>query len=87
MHNNMGLLLEQKGYTKQAKNSFKNSDDILGIQTAYSKQIEEKDEPSLSKDTDNTKQKTFFVVLLNSIFSVSGRKEFIAFIKNGFKVK
>lgn len=95
-HNNLGLLLEQKGYQKKAQERFdradklsKQEDGLLNVieelddkKPSIEKPIEQEPEEPLTED-DKSKAKEF-----KKIFSSMKQfNEFMAFLKNGFKIK
>ncbi|MFK8045499.1 MAG: tetratricopeptide repeat protein [Crocinitomicaceae bacterium] len=83
-HNNLGLLQEQYSYKSDAEKSFERSNEILGYNpNRYdsARELKSAEEPA-SKETLSKS------TIIKSIFtSKSGFKEFLEFIKNGFKLK
>lgn len=114
-HNNLGLLLEQKGYQKESQDLFKRADalskqedelykvmDGLEEQEEASKsksveEQEEQEETSKSKSVEELEEQeereeitntaTAFEEAKKVFTSRQQFKEFIQFIKNGFKLK
>ena len=98
-YNNMGLVQEEIGYMKKAQKSFEQSDDLRKKEEA-NKVINLESDQKDSKEVDdrledakkaiepkNEDEKTKAQVV-KSIFTDKGTfKEFIRFIKNGFKLK
>ncbi len=82
-YNNLGLLQEQQGFKLQAEKSFEKSNEFLGYnpnrygEGNLEKTPEENNEEPLSKSD-----------VVKSVFTDKSMfKEFIGFIKNGFKIK
>lgn len=99
-HNNLGLLLEQKGYENQAQQRFKRADELSKQEDhliEMMEEMEEKEEVSeIKPDASNSQDKNESNSPENSkrkeeikkIFTDRNQfKEFIRFIKNGFKLK
>jgi Flp pilus assembly protein TadD len=92
-HNNLGLLLEQKGYAEEAQMRFTQADNLAKIQNNL---INDVDDPSAE---EKSKQRRFippgaypikksFLGELKLVFTSKKHfTEFIRFIKNGFKIK
>lgn len=88
-YNNLGLAQEAKGYKKKAVESFDKSNKIIG----YNPQ--KFDEGKTINNKTETENKTKSVEaeetkgqVVKGVFTTkSGFKEFIRFIKNGFKIK
>lgn len=83
-HNNLGLLQEQFNYKSEAEKSFERSNEILGYNpnrydAARNLNVEEKSKPVPTAETRKTIVKSVFTK--KSVF-----KEFIDFIKSGFKL-
>lgn len=76
-YNNMGLLSENKGKYKQAKQSFIKSDELSGYNP--NKTVENQDEHK------NLKNKNIGVVMLDVFRNKATRKEYFNFIKDIFK--
>ena len=96
-HNNLGMLLEQKGYMEKANERFeradklsKQEDHLLDVVDELEKQEEPKIEeerkeidPSIKREEHISAYKEF-----KKVFTSKNQfKEFINFIKNGFKIK
>lgn len=76
-HNNLGLILEQKGYQGRAKTNFEKADNLARITQNNYEQIAE----------DNVEEKSSVRKEVgNAVTTQKGFKEFIAFIMNGFKI-
>ena len=99
-HNNLGLLLEQKGYQKEAEERFKRADQLSKqedgllevIDSLESKPNEESHErPTIESKKDEPvepKEKTTGAKEFKKVFtSMKQFEEFMDFIKNGFKIK
>src|SRR5690554_2132050 len=98
-HNNLGLLMEKRGYQSKAKENFKKADKLSSIQNG---EFENKSNNPLPKPNNLLKPKgeklhpkklkpdpkqTFGQVSRDLITKKSVFMEFVAFIKNGFKLK
>ena len=93
-HNNLGLLQEKLGYKKASERSFNKADTLADEnptslpnikKEAEQTSISEKD-VSLPTVEPNKKESVF--TILSKVFTDSKtRKEFVNFIKNGFKIK
>jgi len=87
-HNNLGLLQEQSGYQLQAEKSYERSNEVIGYNpNRYDegtvKSVETSAGPINDIDEMSTKSK-----VIKSVFTKkTSFKEFLAFIKNGFKIK
>jgi len=116
-HNNLGLLMEKKGYTQKAKEIFKKADKLSKIQNDFFEKLDElekqeknfnstsknenqnnplpkpgeglkpKGEPLQPKKLKEDPSPTFKQVSKDLITKKAVFKEFIDFIKNGFKLK
>ncbi len=91
-YNNLGMLEEKLGYQKNAAEKFKKADELADKMQGeksnefvmMNKKIDEKPvSPIQKEDTPRTQ----WQYMKYAIFSKKGRKEFIQFIKNGFKIK
>lgn len=88
-HNNLGLLEEKLGYTKQSQKNFERAD-IL-----HQGQIDGRTEQgieglalksrNIQKEIEDAKEKLSYSKVLLSIFSKSGFQSFVKFVKTGFK--
>ena len=89
--NNLGLLEEQLGYFKEAKERFAAADELSEIldeesivpSSSVPKNI---DSSSSSKETTHAESPSLFREVKRAMKDADGRKEFIAFIRNGFKL-
>ena len=101
-HNNLGLLLEQKGYKNEANERFeradklsKQEDNLLNAmdemengEIEIEEEIVEKPEKTTPESTDAEEEQTTASKEFKKVFtSKSQFKEFLRFIKNGFKIK
>lgn len=105
-HNNLGLLLEQKGYKNKAEKRFEQADKLSKMENElYSvmDELENGSEATLEKANEEAPIETTQTVTLidpievhrNSMGQELGKvftnrnqfKEFLRFIKNGFKIK
>jgi len=83
-HNNLGLLQEQYSYKSDAEKSFERSNEILG----YNPNRFDSSRELNSVDDKAQEEPLSKSAIIKSIFtSKSGFKEFLGFIKNGFKIK
>ena len=82
-HNNLGLLQEQLSYKSEAEKSFDRSNKILGYNPSrYDAARDTVSKEPVKKDTGGKADIAKLVFTKKSVF-----KEFVAFIKNGFKLK
>ena len=79
--NNLGLLQEQLGFKSQAEKSFTKSNNVLGYNP------ERKRSKSNKNNSNKSDSPTSKAVFKSVLTSKKGFKEFINFIKNGFKIK
>lgn len=95
-HNNLGLAHEQMGYYKKAKESFDKSNKIVGYDPEKRAKPVNNDEPveQAKVKTDQNKQelpkskKEDGRKIMTKVFTKKSTfKEFLGFIKNGFKLK
>ena len=87
--NNLGLLQEQSGYKSAAEKSFEKSNEYLGY-NPNKYDIDDKQALSKSENipTDSETNALKGKNVVKSVFTdKKGFKEFIQFIKNGFKLK
>ena len=96
--NNLGLLQEKQGYVDKAKSNYERADKLEGVDEllqkirAEQKELHDKDiakneeqKASDSSYEERTKISTFALVR-NTFATKNGWKEYIDFIRNGFKV-
>lgn len=84
--NNLGLLEEQLGYMKQAKEKYEVSDALLGM--LRENQIEpETSSTQHPKPAHPRPAPTFWNELRRALFTKEGRGELMTFVKNGFTLK
>lgn len=100
-HNNLGLLLEKQGYQKKAKEKFDRADKLADIENKLFRSIDEQEgktdnngvtEPPkgeklqpkklVPEEKDSAKKVVKGVFTSKTVF-----KEFLSFVKNGFKLK
>ncbi len=95
--NNLGLLLEEKGYKEEAERKFKQADElskiedhlidtIEGIESSQSKKEESINEKK-EEPTEKSKKKKAVQEFKKVFTSVEQFNEFMQFIKDGFKLK
>lgn len=104
-HNNLGLLLEKKGYQSKAEKKFQKADKLSKLEKKFFDAVDEKEgksdsekldsnspkpkdgeklQPTKLKKDEKVKPRQLFV----KVFTDKEHfKEFISFIKNGFKIK
>lgn len=84
-YNNLGLLQEKLGYQKSSKRNFAVADEIADGEVKE----EQETKSSLPPITPNALEtkKTVFSIIKNVFTNSSTRKEFVTFIKNGFKIE
>jgi tetratricopeptide (TPR) repeat protein len=92
-YNNLGMLEEQLGYKKQAEDSFKKADELAELLADNNITLESETEIKITEthreDTPVSKDEspaTTLGILKNIVSSKQGFKEFIQFVKNGFKL-
>jgi len=90
-HNNLGLLLEQRGYKKYANVSFKKADELAGIsgkkgRTDIGVRGEEIEFKNLQKEIDEEKETQSLGGEIKKLFTKEGRASFFQFLKSGFKL-
>lgn len=97
-HNNLGLLREKQGYQKQAERDFNKADKLAKIQKEMFEKMNqlERDgsnsfqapvgEPLQPKKLKAESQPTFKQVSKDLLLKRSVFKEFLLFVKNGFKL-
>ena len=82
---------EQLGYRQKANRSYKRADDLAGIEhrpIPTEKDMESAIEDESPKSAKVQDQEAGFWHHVKSVFlSKEGRKEFVDFVKNGFKIK
>jgi len=92
-HNNLGLILEERGYQKKAEERFARADKLTKMENELLDVIDDLDESPLPKvNPIQPKEKKERVPSKTEEFkkvftSKNQFKEFIQFIKNGFKIK
>ena len=97
--NNLGMLLEEKGYQKEAEEKFKRADTLSAMEDNLFGVIENLESKATNKNQiDSLEEKNTTVQTdekelnsteeLKKVFTSKKQfKEFIAFIKNGFRLK
>lgn len=99
LHNNLGVLLEKKGYQKQAQEAFDRSDKVRKAEEAFEKLMEEVegvDAKATEKKPENVEvlqeenveeESSSLWKEFGQLFTSSNqRKEFIQFIKQGLRI-
>lgn len=95
-HNNLGMLQEKLGYQEKANDYYKRADKLAGVERSlYDKMDEleskEKNDPKKEvqdiKKVEETPKTSKWNVLKKVFTNKAERKEFVQFIKNGFKIK
>jgi len=100
-HNNLGLLLEKKGYMTKAKDKFDRADRLAGIEKKFYQTLEEEEKQQQQEATVKPKDGTPLQpkkqeiipppskksILKSLVTDKSTFREFLNFIKNGFKIK
>lgn len=93
-HNNLGLLLEQKGYKDEAQERFDRADKLSKMEDHLYELMDEmevkEDEGSQLKEISTEKKKDSKSTLSEMKKVLTSRSEFkafISFVKNGFKIK
>jgi tetratricopeptide (TPR) repeat protein len=100
-HNNLGLLLEKKGYMSKAKEKLDRADRLAGIEKKFYQTIEEEEKqqqnksivkpkggtPLQPKKQEITPSPSKSSIVKSIITDKSTFREFLSFIKNGFKIK
>jgi tetratricopeptide (TPR) repeat protein len=87
-HNNLGLLEEQLGYKDKAKLSFKNADQLAGINIGREDlglEGEEIPARNIQKEIEEEREKTTLWSTIKSLNSKEGKASFVRFVKSGFK--
>jgi Flp pilus assembly protein TadD len=94
-HNNLGMLLEQKGYADEAKARFERADSLSKQEDHLLDLMDEMEEPNQntiestqaeSSDKDHVESST--ANEMKKIFTSKKQfKEFLNYIKNGFRIK
>lgn len=91
-HNNLGLLQEQLGYLKSSKESFSKADNLSKdwknlYQENQIEKHEVKDIESKTLNENTAESANTWSVFKNIFSSKRGFKEYIQFIKSGFKIE
>lgn len=99
-HNNLGLLLEKKGYKTKAQARFERADKLAKLEKKFFEAVDKREplpennqpkptggEALQPKKLEDTSDKNKSAVLKNVFTKKETFKEFITFIKNGFKLK
>lgn len=100
-YNNLGLLQEKLGYADKAKSNYQRADQIAGVDELLEKIRKEQKElhdmdiqraktsgVSTNLEGESARQKLSIFALLRTTFGTrSGMKEYLDFIKNGFRFK
>lgn len=94
-YNNLGILEDKMGRREISQGYYNKADDLMDIKTNqpmkemmeegttinYERPVTELPTPSIAQEPDT------FMKILKSVFTKNGFKEFIGFIKSGFKLK
>lgn len=95
-HNNLGLILEQKGYHEEAQKRFEQADKLADAENRLHQMIDEleqteKENPASTEvkteKLDNKDSISRWKELKLIFTNREQRKQFFSFIKNGFKLK
>lgn len=87
-YNNMGLVQEQKGYQKDAQQSFEKSNQIIGYKPNRFDEADPSKKNKTKAVSDDTPEHESGMKIARSVFTKkSSFREFISFIGNGFKLK
>mgnify|MGYP000035028118 CR=1 FL=1 len=92
-YNNLALAQEQMGWAQQAKENFDKSDTIQGIKTGEERAAERREkaeqaQEAIATNETSTEEGPSKGEIAKSVFTKKDTfKEFIQFIKNGFKLK
>ena len=97
-YNNLGLLLEKRGYKEKAKENYDRADQLEDVDKLLKRiRKEQKDEqiqsqPQLQSqsqenedDVVSREEMSIFALLRQTFTTKSGFKEYVAFLRNGFK--
>ena len=89
--NNLGLLEEQQGYHQEAKERFSTADELAGIlknESISTAELKPQDDLPLPQAKPEVKSSAPNLVseIKRALRNSDGRKEFIAFLRNGFKL-
>ncbi|MEQ9187894.1 MAG: tetratricopeptide repeat protein [Cryomorphaceae bacterium] len=96
-HNNLGLLQEKLGYKDKAKKNYERADQLADVDKLLNKiraeqrnesieqqQQQQKSAPDTTSH-DERKELSIVALLRQTFLTKSGFKEYLAFIRNGFK--
>ncbi|MEZ4722648.1 MAG: tetratricopeptide repeat protein [Flavobacteriales bacterium] len=92
-YNNLGLLQEKQGYVDKAKKNYERADKLSGVDELLVKIRKEQKElydmdKKRGQETASDREKLSVWALLRSTLTTkSGIKEYLDFIKNGFRIK
>ena len=86
-HNNLGLLQDKKGYAKHSKKSFEIADDLAEKQNLFNETEPQKEDVNVTPRNDEAETETTWKTIKKVFVSKEGKREFISFIKNGFRIK
>ena len=94
-HNNLGLLQEKLGYKEKAKKNYERADQLADVDKLLNKirkeqrneSIEQEQQKEAPKEASHQEREELSIVaiLRNTFLTKSGFKEYLAFIRNGFK--
>jgi Flp pilus assembly protein TadD len=90
-YNNLGLVFEQMGNMKGANKMYNKSNQILGYEPSSRNQqiskTEQEEESSTAPNTKNQVKKERQQLAKSVLSNKSSFKEFLSFIRNGFKIQ
>ncbi|NQV52777.1 MAG: tetratricopeptide repeat protein [Flavobacteriales bacterium] len=94
-HNNLGLLQEKLGYKEKAKKNYERADQLADVDKLLNKIHTEQRNESIEREQQREQPKeasreereelSIVAILRNTFLTKTGFKEYLAFIRNGFK--
>lgn len=90
-HNNLGLLQEKLGYARKAKKNYEKADKLAEVDNLLERIQEQQEQDGQTEDFENDdlslrKDLSVLAILRNTFTTKNGFKEYVRFIKNGFRV-
>lgn len=82
-YNNLGLLLENQGNMREAQKNFQKSNEIIGYDPEKRNDVQEENHV----ETENEEKSSLGKIMLDVFRDKNTRKEFLEFLKSGFKRK
>lgn len=82
-YNNLGLLLENQGNMREAQKNFQKSNEIIGYNPEKRNKVQEENHAK----TENEEKSSIGKIMLDVFRDKNTRKEFLEFLKSGFKRK